>query len=91
MQITPLPGRATYLSPMLPTPPTFSETPYPRQPEGVVLVGYGHPRVLGTWKPSPPYLVVLTPRQAPTQLALDLSRPGMSRSATPSQYPRFLF
>jgi len=73
MQTTPLPGRATYLSQMLLTQPTFSETPYPRQPEGVVMVGYGHRRVLGTWTPSPPYLVVLTPRPAPTQLALDLS------------------
>jgi len=72
MQTAPLPGRATYPSLMLNTPPTFSEAPYPRQPEGLVLVGYGHPRVLGTWTPSPPYLVVLTPRPAPTQLALDL-------------------
>jgi len=70
---------------MLLTPPTFSETPYPRQPEGLVLRGYGQPRVLGTWTPSPPYLVVLKPRPAPTQLALDLSRPGISRAATPGR------
>ena len=91
MLTTPLPGKKAYSSQGLPTPPTFSEAPYPRQPECLVLSVHGEPRGLGTWTPSPPYLVVLTPRQAPTQLALDLSRPGMSRSATPSQYPRFLF